>query len=252
MGVPDGETDDRINPYNRLPPSWPRFRGGFSENRRKVGVHDRRLPPPHRPADFSVDGFLFEGFALVVRFAATAKPQQQLSFTAVEIDLERDEGQAFFISPAGKPLDFTPMQEQLAPTTRRMVEMGRLLVFGNVTAHKINLAVLETAVGFLKRYFASPQAFDLAPLQGEAAFQRLEDFILMARTAILRNQPLVIVLAIDRFLFGWLRCDGGAFPGIVDRNGRPDAPESTADRVRSTRRGYTQRNPIDRVHCRPT
>lgn len=134
-------------------------------------------------------------------FAATAESHEQLGFTLFEVDFQRYQRETFFVGPAGKALDFAAVQEQLSPASRGVIKVSRLLVLGNVAADEIDFAVLHAAVGLFKRNLSRPQAFDLASVQDETAFQRFDDLVFVPRTAVLCDKPLVVVLAIDgRFL----------------------------------------------------
>ena len=62
---------------------------------------------------------------------------------------------------------------------------------------------LIAAVGVVERQRALAQALHLAADQHDAALERVEHFVLVPRLAILRDQPLVVVLAIEGRLFSW-------------------------------------------------
>ena len=58
---------------------------------------------PHRPVDLALAVGLFQRLALVVQLFAAAEAELHLGQAAgVEIDLERDEGQAFFVGLVGE------------------------------------------------------------------------------------------------------------------------------------------------------
>ncbi len=160
--------------------------------------------------DVALDGFVFDGLPLVVELLALAQPQEHFGSPFLEVELERDHRQPLFAPFGGEFLYFASMNEQFSRTLRYVIELVAPFVFRNVAAQEPQLAAAKPSVGFFKRNLAGPQAFDFASDQDYPALQRVEHQVLVMRAAVLRHQPLVVVLAIGR-AFGGLFTLGGFF-----------------------------------------
>jgi hypothetical protein len=102
------------------------------------------------------------------------------------------------------------MEEKLPLALRFVVELIRLLVFGDVAPEEPSLVSLDPPVGLVKRHPAGAEALHLAPHQGDAALEGVDNLVLMAGLAVLRHDPL-----------GWLLV-------FASRFGSPLAPSGFA------------------------
>ncbi len=174
---------------------------------------NKPLAPPYlrrMALDIALDGFFFDGVPFVVKLLALAQPQEHFGTPLLEVELERDHCQPLFAALGGELLDFAPMNEQFARPLRYVIELVAPLVFRNIAAQEPQLAAAEPGVGLFQRYLAGSQAFDFAADQDNPALERVEHQVLVMRAAVLRDEPLVVVLAIDR-AFGSLFTLGGFF-----------------------------------------
>jgi hypothetical protein len=137
--------------------------------------------------DIPLRGVGLELLPLVMRLAASPHTEEQFGPSAREIHFERHERQPFVEGVAGKLGDLTAMQEEFSPSLGHMVELISLFVFGNIAAHEPDLSLVDAAVGLVERNPARSQALHLAADQGNPAFERLENLILVTGFAVLRD-----------------------------------------------------------------
>ena len=68
-----------------------------------------------------------------------------------------------------------------------MIEVRGLFIFGNIASDQKNILPYDSAVGFVQRDMAETQALDFTAFQNNAAFECVDNMILMPSLAILRN-----------------------------------------------------------------
>lgn len=73
-----------------------------------------------------------------------------------------------------------------------MVQAIGLDIFLDVATHEPDLSAFDPAVGLFERELAVAQALHLAPDQDDAAFERVEDFIVMPGATIDGDRPFVV------------------------------------------------------------
>src|SRR5262245_9813896 len=199
-----------------MPESLPRAAASYP---RRGGAHGKEKPASRsslssalRALDLAPRVALGDRLALVVGLLALRDPEQQLGVTAREIELERDDRLALLGHRSLELHDFGAVEQQLAPPGRLQVPAVALLVGRNVELEHPGLAVLDRRVRLGEARLAVAQALHLGAGQHQPRLHGLEDEVVMARTAVLRDH------AVGRV--GFAR-HGSAVPGPWCRRAPP-------------------------------
>jgi hypothetical protein len=144
---------------------------------------------------------MFEDFALVVELAAFAQTEEDFGAAFGEVHFKRDQGQALFGGAVGEFFHLAAVHEELARPLGDVVEAVGLDILGDVAAHEPDFVLLDARVSFLQRKATGAEAFHFAADEHDAAFQRFDDFVLVAGFAVEGDEPLVVVLAIGGGIF---------------------------------------------------
>src|SRR5688572_17661528 len=99
-----------------------------------------------RALDFAVGVTLGDDLALVVLTAAARHSQLDLGEAILEVQAQRDDGQAFLLDLTRQILDLRSMQQQTARTPRLVSELCRRAVLGDMGSLEPDLAVLGSCV----------------------------------------------------------------------------------------------------------
>src|ERR1044071_1696056 len=103
---------------------------------------------PQQPAPLARPIALLLGLTLVVQLLALCQRNLDLGATlVVEIDLERHDRHALALDRAHQLVDLPLVEEELARSFLRMVELAGLLVFGDVGIDQPQLAIPARRVG---------------------------------------------------------------------------------------------------------
>src|SRR5262245_55528493 len=87
------------------------------------------------------------------------------------------------------------MHQQLAATLGLVIERVRIVVFRDVGADEPDFVLVDAAIGFIERESAGAKALDFTANENDAALERVEHQIVMPGLAVIRDNPLVLVLA---------------------------------------------------------
>ena len=104
-------------------------------------------PPPdgQGPGDFPLGDSAFDVFALVVLLLALTEGEGDFGPPVVEVELERDQGQALSAPRRRSALDFPAVQKEFPRANRVVVAAIALLVGRDVHAFEQDLPVSEMA-----------------------------------------------------------------------------------------------------------
>src|SRR5512138_3725955 len=137
-------------------------------------------PVLERGPDLPVGVPLLDGLALLVLPLAPGQGELDLDPALVaDVDPGRHHGQAPFLGLAGQPLDLAAVKEQPAVAERVVVEDIGRLVRADVAFDQEYLAVLHLGIAFLEADLPGPHRLDLAPDEGQAGLEGLEDDIVV-------------------------------------------------------------------------
>ena len=101
-----------------------------------------RSPPPHGPLQMTLIIGLFQASRLSCSFASPAQPHQDLGDPAVvEVQLQRHQGESFFVSLTRELPQFLSVDQQFAGSLGFVIPQRGLRVLGNIAAHQPELAV---------------------------------------------------------------------------------------------------------------
>lgn len=138
-----------------------RFEVDRQTSRTLKGSEPDLLHPAHFP--FAIP--FFDGLPLVVRFFTLGEGDLQFGDASVgEVKAVGNDGHSFFLDAAFQFFEFAAVEENLAGATGFVVGVGPVLVFGDVHAFDIELAILKIAVGVAQVGIALANRFDLRSL----------------------------------------------------------------------------------------
>src|SRR4029079_9944807 len=130
----------------------------------------------------------------------------QLGLAAlVDVDPERDEGQALGLGLAEELVDLGPMEQQLPVPLRLVVLPAGALPGGDVGPDQSRLAKLDPGEGVRQVDLPGPDRLDLGSKQRDAGLDRVFDRELMPRPAVqcdrlLGNVPAPRLWSSERYL----------------------------------------------------
>ena len=96
------------------------------------------------PRHFPLFSFALDGFALVVLLLSLAQRQGDLRPTILEVELQRNQGQAALLDRTDHLLDFSAVQQELPATDRIVVVAIALFVWRDVHSFEKDFPVLRT------------------------------------------------------------------------------------------------------------
>src|SRR5512137_198448 len=137
-------------------------------------------PVLERGPDLPVRIPLLDGLALLVLAFAAGQGELDLDLAPVaDEDARRDESEAALLRLAGQALDLAPVEQELALAERVMVEDVGRFVGADMALDQEHLARADLGVALLERDPAGPDRFHLAPDEGQAGFEGLEDDVIV-------------------------------------------------------------------------
>jgi hypothetical protein len=139
---------------------------------------------------------LFHGLAFVVLLLSLAESHQDFGPAPREIHLQGYQGKSFLAGLIGESSDFTAMQQQFSRAAWIVVEAVGFHVLLDVATEQPEFVAAQAAVGLGQRNGPGAQALHLAADEHDPALERLQHQVVMSRLAVLRDDPLVVVLAV--------------------------------------------------------
>src|SRR6266851_756785 len=139
------------------------------------------LARPDRIAGFRFSGSRALGFALIVQLLAARQGQLALDAPLFQVNLRRYQGQALFPRLALQLLDFTAVQQQLAPPRRLVVGAIAMGVLADVSVEQPRFIVVDRAVGFLELHLAGFGGLHFGSRQNHAGLEALQQEIIVPR-----------------------------------------------------------------------
>src|SRR2546423_2344052 len=132
--------------------------------------------------------------AFVVELFALAERQRDLRLAPLEVDLQRDEGQALTLNRADHFANLLAVQQELSRAGGLVIEVARLFVRRYVQVEQKNLSVLNDRVGISDVGLSVPQRFDLATGQNDTRFPCVDDVVVVPSAFVPRDRLLRIFL----------------------------------------------------------
>jgi hypothetical protein len=144
---------------------------------------------------------LFFGFAAVVEFFTTRDGEFTLGDAVPEINFGGDDGHALLGGLGLEFADLAAVEQQLAATERIVISETARKIFGYMAVHEPHLIAFGFGIGLADRTFPFAKAFDLCSKENQTGFHVLEQLIVVAGGAILRNNfhAFVLSLVVLRF-----------------------------------------------------
>src|SRR5262245_8563080 len=112
-----------------------------------------------------------------------------------EVHAERDQGQPFLVDRPRDLVDLAPMEQQLPRTEREVATLVALLVGRDVHPLEPQLAVAHAGVAVRERRSPAAQRLHFVTREPDAAFEAVEQFVVVTRAAIARDGLLPLVRA---------------------------------------------------------
>ena len=122
-----------------------------------------------------------------MHFLAAGKTDFELRDLILEINPQRYERQPAFDRPSMEFLQLLSVHQQLAFAHRFVIMNITVLIRRNVHVMHPQLAVFQRGVSIHELHFVGAKRFDLGSNQHNADLERIENFVLMARFAVLRD-----------------------------------------------------------------
>src|SRR5689334_10263013 len=132
--------------------------------------------------------------ALVEELLTLAESERNLRFAALEVELERDEGEALPFHRTDHLPDLFAVEQQLARARRLVIEVARLFVRRYVQVQQKNFSILNDRVRISDVGLSVSQRFDFAAGQHHSRFPGVEDVVVVARAFVPRDRLLGIFL----------------------------------------------------------
>ena len=107
--------------------------------------------------------------------------------SASKVNLKRNERRSRRLGCSVQLFEFLLMNQQLSGSSRRMIELVRLVVFGNVTVDKPQLSVFHSGVGLRNIAMPGSKAFNFASPQDNSALKLSGDVKIMSGAAVFSN-----------------------------------------------------------------
>src|SRR5215218_3151336 len=183
--------------WRRSAATWPRWRGtrrwAWTTSCAAIptasGVSARTPRPRPGAGGLAGPGHLAFGvalgdrLALVVGALAPGQAQLDLDQLVLEVDAQRDQGQAALVDPGRQLLDLLAVEQQLA-RPGRLVALVAGMGVGRDLHVQDDVAAVDHGVGVLERRLALAQGLDLAAAQDDPGLEGLEDLVVVAGTAV--------------------------------------------------------------------
>ena len=164
-----------------------------------------------------------------------------------EVERQRHQRQPALARLADEPDDLLAVQQQLAPPPRAVVVVRALRVLRDVRVVDPGLAVLDRGEGLGDVRPTFPQRLHLGALQHQPGLVGVENGVVVARPAVLRDQLATALLGHPSIVRAPGQPGGSAFDEGLGRHRLPDArPRSAAglgDRGRSRPGAGNRRRP---------
>src|SRR5215218_7662487 len=153
-----------------------------------AGRGSRRTKPtpgcgPSGPGHLALGVPLGQGLALVVGPLASGQAELHLDQLVLEVDAQRDQGQAALLDPRRQLVDLLAVEQELARPGGLMALVAGVGVGGDLHVED-DVAVLQHGVGVLERGLALAQGLDLAAAQDHPGLDGLEDLVVVAGAAV--------------------------------------------------------------------
>src|SRR5688572_11936877 len=162
----------------------------------------------HRRARLAIDLAAPDRFALVMRLLALGQRDERLDAPVLEIELERDERQAFLGNAPDHLANLLPPQQQLPLPHLRVVGGAAMAVGADVDVHHPHLAVLDARVAVAQVHAALANRLHLGPEKRDARLPRVENVVIVPRLPVFGDGALRLLAL--RFWAGhrWTIADG--------------------------------------------
>src|SRR6266550_2613737 len=145
---------------------------------RRSGVPARaRSSGANRALHVALVVALFFVAALVVELFPLAQGKRYLRFSALEVQLERNERQSLALDRADHLPDLLSMQQELPGSGWLVIEVARLFIGRYVQVEQKNLTIFDDRVGISDVGLSVSKRFDLASGQNNARFPGVEDMV---------------------------------------------------------------------------
>src|SRR4030042_1593 len=128
--------------------------------------------------NFPVNLAFLDIVPLVVFCLSSGQSDFHLHFSILEIETQRDQGEPLLLHLADEPFYLMPVKEEFPVADRIVVEAVRPLVYGDIHAGKVYLAVFYARVSFLYAGLFLAQRFYLAPDQYDPRLEGINDLVL--------------------------------------------------------------------------
>jgi hypothetical protein len=128
-----------------------------------------------------------------VRLLAPREPDEHLDAAVLEIHLQRHQRQTLFCRSSNQFPNLVPVQEEFALPHLGVVRVAAVTVRADVHVQHPRFSTLDPRVAVAQVHAPFANRLDLGAEQGEARLVGLEDVVVVARLAIVGNDPLLLL-----------------------------------------------------------
>src|SRR3954462_10302497 len=141
--------------------------------------------------------------ALVVELFPFAEREGDLGFSTLEVDLEREQGQALTLDGADHLADLLLVQEELPRPCGLVIEVARLFIRRYVQIEQKDFSVFYDRVGIGDVGLPVTQRLDLAAGQNNPRLPGVEDVVVVSGAFVPRHRLLLILVVFLCHLTSW-------------------------------------------------
>ena len=129
-----------------------------------------------------------DGLPLFVFPFSPCKAELDLCPAVLQVETQRDKGEALFLDLAVESPDFPLVKEQLSGPCRVVIERPCVRIGGNIDFVEEGLVSLDAGITVLELDSALPDGLDLRSQKNEAGFVGRQDFIVVPGLLVLRDE----------------------------------------------------------------
>ncbi len=129
--------------------------------------------------------------ALFVFSPSAADANFEFGESSLEVEVERDQGEAALGEGFFELFDFAPMEQQSAITGGVVIGLARRFIARDVRTEQMEFTVARSAIGFLNRDSTGAYALDFGAGQAEAGFIGAQNFVLVPGAAVASDDAII-------------------------------------------------------------
>src|SRR5690606_33137807 len=115
---------------------------------------------------------------------APTNPHLDLGLAVLEVDAHGDEGETLFGQGSSDPIDFAPMEEELAAALRVVATFPGIGVGSDVSIDQPHLPIPDVPEAVLQVSLSGAETLHLGTVQNQPSLEVVDDLVVVAGTAV--------------------------------------------------------------------